>query len=126
MRSTFGDEAERLLEVLRPLWEEGVTGLPIGPEPSAIIANAVLGPVDEAIRGSGCQPLRWVDDWVLPVASGGQAGRLLVTIERALDDLGLQLNPAKTRVLAAGATWGSSDLPGSGSRVSARAMIRPP
>lgn len=92
----LGDDAEGVLRLLRAFWDDGVTGLPVGPEASAILANAVLAPVDEALRRAGVAPRRWVDDWVVPVPSRRAGGRTLLTLERALGDIGLQLNLAKT------------------------------
>ena len=46
----LGPEAAHAVAVLRRFRERGVRGLPIGPEPSAILANAVLSRLDDAIR----------------------------------------------------------------------------
>jgi len=44
---------------------DGVRGLPVGPEPSAVLANAVLASVDRTLAGEGLSHVRWVDDVVL-------------------------------------------------------------
>ena len=98
LRRALGADADGVLDVLHALWDEGVSGLPVGPEPSAILANAVLASVDTAIRDAGVVAMRWVDDWVVPVASRRAAGRTLVAVERGLRELGLELNLAKTSV----------------------------
>jgi hypothetical protein len=98
LRRAIGPGADDVLRVLGRLWDDGVTGLPVGPEPSAILANAVLRSVDAAIRDADALALRWVDDWMVPVASRRAADRALVAVERALGDLGLELNLAKTVV----------------------------
>ena len=100
LRATLPADVDDVLAVLKALWEDGVTGLPVGPEASAILANGVLAPVDHAIRVAGGIPLRWVDDWLVPTSSAAQADRVLVSIERALRELGLRMNPTKTRVFA--------------------------
>lgn len=76
----------------------GVRGLPVGPEPSAVLANAVLGRIDRALAGAGLHHLRWVDDVVI-AADGLSAAREALDLLRAsLRGLGLELNEAKTRV----------------------------
>jgi hypothetical protein len=105
--------AEPLGRLLRSLGERGVRGLPVGPEPSAVLANAVLGPLDAALRGAGLRHLRWVDDVVAPAPDAGAARRGLERALRALDALGLVPNPRKTRILTepeevrAAAGWGA-------------------
>jgi hypothetical protein len=123
LRQSLSAGADDVLEVLRVLWDDGVVGLPIGPQPSAILANAVLAPVDAALRDAGVPAMRWVDDWVVPVASGRIAVRALRTVERELHRLGLELNVAKTTVSDPGqmCRHHGSGVPGSG-----RAMMPAP
>jgi hypothetical protein len=95
----LGLEAAHAVDFLRRVHERGVRGLPIGPDPSAVLANAVLSELDRAIRSSGARHLRWVDDLVL-WGSRADVDHAL----RALDDvaagMGLALHPEKTRFLA--------------------------
>jgi hypothetical protein len=95
----LGPEAAHAVDILRQLHEHGVRGLPIGPDPSAILANAVLAELDGAIRGAGAQHVRWVDDVFLWGTCADVRHAL-----RALDDvaarMGLSLHQGKTRVLA--------------------------
>jgi len=100
LRTALAGDAERVLDVLRSLWVDGVAGLPVGPEASAILANALLAPVDEAIRRAGGTPIRWVDDWLIRVPDRRAAGEVLLALEVGLRDIGLVLNPAKTEVVA--------------------------
>ena len=51
--------------LLRRIARAGTPGLPIGPEPSAVLANAVLATADAAATHAGVRLLRWVDDVVL-------------------------------------------------------------
>lgn len=76
----------------------GVRGLPVGPEPSAVLANAVLGRVDRALTGAGLRHLRWVDDVVIGADGPSAAREALDLIRATLLHLGLELNEAKTRV----------------------------
>ena len=79
------------LHALEPF---GVVGLPIGPEPSAILANAVLSAGDRALDASGVRWFRWVDDWVFV---GDEVDRALGGLAAALERQGLGLHDRKTR-----------------------------
>ena len=79
--------------------DAGVRGLPVGPDPSAILANAVLFGVDRALDRAGVRYVRWVDDVALASSDEASAGRALAAAIEALDALGLALNDRKTRVL---------------------------
>jgi Reverse transcriptase (RNA-dependent DNA polymerase) len=110
--STVGAELRRLgvgtavaIEAfLRGLEPEGVRGLPVGPDPSAVLANAVLGRADLALERAGVAHVRWVDDVVL--SSSDPRGALRV-LRGALEEIGLRLNERKTRVVLDGS---SADL----------------
>jgi hypothetical protein len=74
----------------------GYPGLPIGPDTSAVMANAVLAAADRAL---GPFPfLRWVDDYLIAVPSERAAHAILDRLASVLDDLGLPLNVHKTAV----------------------------
>jgi hypothetical protein len=81
----------------------GHAGLPIGPESSAVLANAVLAAVDECLRGEGFDHVRWVDDVLVFLRDPRDAARAVAVIDDALDALGLGRHVAKTRVVAPGA-----------------------
>jgi hypothetical protein len=81
---------------LRGLQAEGVCGLPVGPDPSAVLANAVLGHVDRRLEEIGLTHVRWVDDVVLASPDPASALRL---VRRALAEIGLRVNEAKTRII---------------------------
>jgi hypothetical protein len=83
----------------------GVEGLPVGPDASAVLANAVLAQVDRALRQAGVEHLRWVDDVVL---SGGDASAALSVFRTALATIGLRPNEAKTRILLDARDLGST------------------
>jgi hypothetical protein len=78
----------------------GVRGLPVGPDPSAVLANAVLAGVDGALRRAGVEHLRWVDDVVAGVADPAAARPTLELVRRHLALAGLELNETKTRVVS--------------------------
>jgi hypothetical protein len=69
----------------------GVSGIPIGPESSALLGNVFLTPLDDALRPHG-PFVRWTDDiWVFPCSDDAWED-LKEIVERTLDRLGLQLN----------------------------------
>jgi len=92
--------AEALEGFLAALAGEGIRGLPVGPDPSAVLANAVLSHVDRALRREGIDHLRWVDDVVLAASDPGRARQGLELVRRALGELGLRVNADKARVVA--------------------------
>jgi hypothetical protein len=86
------------IRALEELASEGVRGLPVGPVPSAVLANAVLAVGDDALRRLGVAFLRWVDDWWIGVRSTAHAAEALGALGAALATVGLRLNDDKTRV----------------------------
>jgi hypothetical protein len=97
--SLLGPEAAHAVAFLRRAHERGVRGLPIGPDPSAVLANAVLGELDDAIRDAGARHLRWVDD-LFVWGSRADVGRALRALDVAAARVGLAMHPDKTRILA--------------------------
>jgi len=74
----------------------GVSGLPIGPEPSAVLANAVLSEADEALAAVGAAHLRWVDDFFVFTRNARVAEAALRALRRSLSRTGLELAEDKT------------------------------
>lgn len=92
--------ARGIEDLLHSFEDHGVRGLPIGPAPSAVLANAVLASVDDALaRAAGSPALRWVDDVVVPVAGVARARAVAEAYERSLGALDLRPHPLKTEVL---------------------------
>jgi len=87
-----------IVHLLEGFEAAGVRGLPIGPGPSAVLANAVLSRVDRAIEACGALHVRWVDDFVMWVPDRAGAERALSTFEEALAGAGLRVNRAKTHL----------------------------
>jgi len=99
VRRAGGDPA-LLVAQLRHLRAGGVRGLPVGPSPSATVAEAVLSIADARARAAGVVPIRWVDDVVF--AGDRDAVRRAERAWRAtLEELGLHENEAKRRSLRA-------------------------
>jgi hypothetical protein len=84
---------------LRTLEERGVRGLPVGPAPSAVLANVVLAAADRTLDGWGVPYLRWVDDVVAGTPDRDTAERVIAGLGAALGRVGLALNDSKTRVV---------------------------
>jgi hypothetical protein len=89
----------RVREVLLALGSAGVRGLPIGPEPSAVLANAVLSVADRGLAEGGFRHLRWVDDFLVFLDDRTDAPRALAVLAEALSTAGLRLAEHKTRVV---------------------------
>jgi hypothetical protein len=108
VRDCYGSMGERavaavepgveVIAFLRQLGEVGVRGLPVGPEPSAILANAILALADREAAAAGCHPIRWVDDVILVAAGRRSVVRAFDAWRRALAELGLEANDGKTRL----------------------------
>jgi hypothetical protein len=88
---------DELSAFLRALWDRGVDGLPVGPDPSAILANGILAIADREAAAAGCRPIRWVDDVVFVAAGRRTAQRAFDAWRRALEGLGLEAHDGKTR-----------------------------
>jgi hypothetical protein len=89
------------------LAQRGVRGLPVGPEASAVLANAVLAGVDEGLSAAGFKHLRWVDDIVVGAMGAVGAARALDLVRVRLQALRLELNDRKTRIVLDPSTVGS-------------------
>lgn len=107
-----------IVRMLERLAACGVRGLPIGPEPSAVLANAVLLEVDRALAAGGWRHLRWVDDVIVFARDPGDAALALERFQEALRGIGLAPATSKTRVIVdpaairgAGGEAGSGPLP---------------
>jgi hypothetical protein len=98
-----GDGVDELLELLERIATAGTPGLPVGPEPSAVLANAVLAVADRSARETGAQILRWVDDVVLIAPDRRAVVRAFDAWVRGVRLVGLQPNTEKTRL------WSTED-----------------
>lgn len=78
----------------------GIPGLPVGPDPSAVLANAVLQALDIAAGGSGVAHVRWYDDMLILAGSTRQALEAEGAVDTACRAIGLRLHPGKRRIAA--------------------------
>lgn len=94
----LGPGAAQAVGLLSRFRARGVRGLPVGPEPSAVLANAALSRLDRAIRSIGARHVRWVDDVVM-WGSAEEVPAAMAAMRAAGEAVGLYLHPDKTRVL---------------------------
>ncbi len=92
-------DVDPIVSALRHFAARGIRGLPVGPEASAVLANAVLGAVDEALQDVGVRHVRWVDDMIAFATGPRQAEDALGALRSALSALRLAPAPAKTRIV---------------------------
>jgi hypothetical protein len=90
--------SDQLTAFLQGMADAGVRGIPVGPDPSAILANGVLAYADSAAAAAGCRPIRWVDDVVMVAAGRRPVIRAFDAWRRALAELGLEAHDGKTRM----------------------------
>lgn len=93
-------DVRRAVAAVRRLNAYGVRGLPVGPEPSAVLANASLAGVDASLVSAGFRHVRWVDDILVFTSDAAAAHEALVVLTRALARAHLRPARHKTRVLA--------------------------
>lgn len=90
----------QLDELVRNCQDGQTNGIPIGPDTSLLIAEILLGQVDEVLRKRGITGLRYVDDYELVFDTEAQAFEGLSAFQNALLGFELHLNPSKTRILS--------------------------
>ncbi|NCC31298.1 MAG: hypothetical protein EOM24_04635, partial [Chloroflexia bacterium] len=73
---------------------------PQGGALSPLLANIYLHPFDLAMTSHGLRLVRYLDDLVVMCASRDEAERALILMQRQLATLHLQLNEAKTSIVA--------------------------
>lgn len=73
-------------------------GLPIGPGTSSIVAEALLSPVDAALRGK-YRFTRYIDDYTVFLPDRKACDQFLLDLSRELERYALSLNLRKTKVI---------------------------
>ncbi len=89
-----GGDPEQLLATLRPVWDRGIVGLPVGPAASSYLADRLLSFADTAAGLAGAPPFRWVDDVVF-LGDAGTVTRSARAWRTAITDLGLRPHDGK-------------------------------
>jgi RNA-directed DNA polymerase len=74
-------------------------GTPQGGVASPLLSNILLTPFDREMRRRGYRLTRYADDWVLTCSSAAEARAALATATSILEQLGVALNRAKTRIV---------------------------
>lgn len=74
-------------------------GLAQGAPLSPLLANLYLHPMDTALLQAGHTVIRYADDFLILCATRQQAEAALQTAERLLRQMGLSLNPDKSRIV---------------------------
>lgn len=95
---TDGDKIDR---AVRRCTSGQTVGIPIGPDASFVIAEIVLTSVDGRFRRQvpKLRGFRYLDDYEAAFSSRSEAEQAQSSLEGALADFELALNPFKTRVL---------------------------
>jgi|GEM_PF-1018708 len=88
-----------LLDLLQE-WQEtwGVRGVPVGPEASGILGNAMLVPLDRALTQAGLTFVRFTDDVQVFLGRNDDWDQIQPVIAEVLGELGLSLNEDKVDV----------------------------
>jgi RNA-directed DNA polymerase len=74
-------------------------GTPQGGVASPLLSNILLTPFDQEMGRKGYQLTRFADDWVITCKSAAEARAALAAATRILEQLGVRLNPQKTRIV---------------------------
>ena len=99
----------RVLRLLRAILKAGSygqgrlfpteRGTPQGGVVSPLLSNIFLTPFDREMRRRGYQLTRFADDWVITCKSAAEARAAIATARKVLEQLGVQLNSRKTRMV---------------------------
>ena len=76
----------------------GLRGLPIGPEPSSLLGNVFLLPVDDRCRTQGITHLRWMDDMRLFGPAEAVCGQFVPMLDTQFGQQRLRRNVEKTYI----------------------------
>src|SRR5882672_11316477 len=88
----------RFLSVPQPPFKVQVTFCVRGVV-SPLLSNILLTPFDQEMRRKGYQLTRYADDWVVTCKSAAEARAAVAAALRILKELGVQLDPQKTRIV---------------------------
>lgn len=88
-------------QVLRESQDGQTIGIPIGPDTSLVIAEAILASVDSHFRARfpDIGAFRWYDDYEVSGKTKGDCELALVSLEGLLADFELDVNVAKTGII---------------------------
>ena len=96
MNKTAADSIDRALRAQ----QEGQTiGIPIGPDSSLVVAEAILTSVDAKLTHLKPSGFRYVDDYEIGFGSLAEAEEMLTELQGLLAEYELHLNPRKTSII---------------------------
>jgi hypothetical protein len=101
-RTTTNAEAiKKIIQILTELSKGTSYGLPVGGPASRILSELLLNNVDTLLATNNIQFARYVDDFYIFASSKGEAYRHLVFLsEKLLQNEGLSLQKAKTKIVS--------------------------
>lgn len=76
-------------------------GTPQGGVISPLLSNILLTPFDWEMRRRGYRLTRYADDWVVTCGTRAEAEAVMATASKILEQLGVRINPEKTRIVHA-------------------------
>jgi len=90
----------RLDKLVRDSQDGQTMGIPIGPDTSFVLAEVILGAVDEELvrQLRTLTGLRWIDGYELTFSRLSDAEEALAMIQQVLLEYELRINPRKTRI----------------------------
>jgi hypothetical protein len=91
----------RIDKAVRDSQDGQTMGLPIGPDASWVLAEAIMAVVERSVvaKIGGIRGHRFIDDFELSFRSLAQAEEGLVALQESLAEFELSLNPRKTRIV---------------------------
>lgn len=96
--AVWSNELDRLA---RNQNDRQTVGIPIGPDPSLLLAECLLSAVDEelAAKHPSLRGIRFIDDYEVALRERGEAERVVSDLQAILSRYELALNPSKTRII---------------------------
>jgi RNA-directed DNA polymerase len=88
-----------VLEAMK--WWQPEAGTPQGAVISPLLSNIYLNPLDHLMAASGCEMVRYADDFVILCRSEAAARAALEVVQQWTAQAGLTLHPEKTRIVDA-------------------------
>ena len=82
-------------------WQPSESGTPQGAVLSPLLSNIYLNPLDHTMAAAGYEMIRYADDFVILCRSRAEAEAALAAVRAWVEAEGLQLHPAKTRLVDA-------------------------
>jgi hypothetical protein len=99
--SLKGDQPSKIMDFLSNFSGTNSFGIPVGGPAARILSELLLNQIDRLLRAEGILFCRFADDYHLFCDTYPEAFRILVFLsERLIQNQGLQLQKAKTRIMS--------------------------